>query len=202
VVSEGALVPEGHLAVGLAGRGGFASLVRFEANDEDRRIGLSELMRIALGVSGARVAAVVAVAETAGLVGAALRRSPAVAAGEGEERFAFPGIRDWLSFTGERAHRESASLVAGVVAEAGSAYDPWLRPLAPGSGLVGHLHAAVFGYRPLRKGRIDLVPSVAGLFDGQPLLGVLHLICDPRGFSGAGESEFYRGAVWVAPVRT
>ena len=65
---------------------------------------------------------------------------------------------------------------------------------------MGHLHAAVFPYRPLRKGRIALKPSVTELFDGQSLQAVLHLISDSRAFNGAGESEFFRGAVWIAPL--
>ncbi|MEI6338932.1 MAG: anti-sigma factor antagonist, partial [Verrucomicrobiota bacterium] len=75
---------------------------------------------------------------------------------------------------------------------------PLLRPL--GANLLGHFHAACFPYRPLQKGRIDLQPSVAGLFEGFNLQAVLHLLSDPREFIGAGESEFLRGALWIAPV--
>lgn len=200
MLSEGALVPEGQLVLGLSAQGTFASLLRFEANDEDRRIGITELMQTALEASGANAAVVVAVTETAGLVGATLRQSP-MANGDGqEERFGFPQIREWLSFTSERSFRDTTSLIVGVVAKPGSAIDALLRPLARGNELLGHLHAAVFPYRPLRKGRIDLQPAVAGLFDGQSLQSVLHLISDPRGFNGAGESELYRGAVWIAPI--
>ncbi|MBB5033923.1 STAS domain-containing protein [Prosthecobacter vanneervenii] len=202
MLSEGALVPEGQLVLGLSAQGSFSSLLRFEANDEDRRSGLTELMQTALESSGANAAVVVAVTETAGLVGASLRQSPASEAGAANERFGFPQIRDWLSFTSERSFRDSTSLVVGVIARPGSAFDALLRPLARGTDLLGHLHAAVFPYRPLRKGRIDLQPAVTSLFDGQALQSVLHLISDPRGFNGAGESEFYRGAVWTAPIIT
>lgn len=200
MLSEGALVPEGQLVLGLSAKGSFTSLLRFEANDEDRRIGITELMQTALEASGANAAVIVAVSETAGLVGATLRQSPAAAAGTQDGRFSFPQIRDWLSFTSERSFRDTTSLIVGVVAKPETAFDALLRPLAPGSGLLGHLHAAVFPYRPLRKGRIDLQPAVTSLFDGQSLQSVLHLISDPRGFTGAGESELYRGAVWIAPL--
>lgn len=202
MLSEGALVPEGQLVLGLSAQGTFASLLRFEANDEDRRIGLTELMQTALESSGASAAVVVAVTETAGLVGASLRQSPTSDTGAANERFSFPQIRDWLSFTSERSFRDSTSLMVGVISKPGSAFDALLRPLARGTELLGHLHAAVFPYRPLRKGLIDLQPAVTSLFDGQALQSVLHLICDPRGFNGAGESEFYRGAVWIAPIIT
>ncbi len=200
MLSEGALVPEGHLVLGLSAKGSFTSLLRFEANDEDRRIGLTELMQTALEASGANAAVVVAVTETAGLVGATLRQSPTSNAAPNDERFGFPQIREWLSFTSERSFRDTNSLMVGVIAKPGTAFDALLRPLASGPGLLGHLHAAVFPYRPLRKGRIDLKPAVTSLFDGQSLQNVLHLICDPRGFTGAGESELYRGAVWIAPL--
>ncbi len=184
--------------LGLSAKGSFTSLLRFEANDEDRRIGITELMQTALEASGANAAVVVAVTETAGLVGATLRQSPT--SDTHEERFRFPQIREWLSFTSERSFRGTTSLIVGVIAKPGTPFDALLRPLASGSDLIGHLHAAVFPYRPLRKGRIDLKPAVTSLFDGQSLQSVLHLISDPRGFNGAGESELYRGAVWIAPI--
>jgi hypothetical protein len=200
LLSEGALVPEGHLVLGLSAKGSFTSLLRFEANDEDRRIGITELMQTALESSGTNAAVIVAVTETAGLVGATLRQSPTSNAGAEAERFSFPQIREWLSFTSERSFRDTTSLIVGVIAKPGTAFDALLRPLSSGTALIGHLHAAIFSYRPLRKGRIDLKPAVTSLFDGQSLQSVLHLICDPRGFNGAGESELYRGAVWIAPI--
>lgn len=200
MLSEGALVPEGHLVLGLSAKGSFTSLLRFEANDEDRRIGITELMQTALESSGANAAVIVAVNETAGLVGATLRQSPTATAAAQDERFRFPQIREWLSFTSERSFRDTTSLIVGVIAKPGAAFEALLRPFASGTALIGHLHAAVFPYRPLRKGRIDLHPAVISLFDGQSLQNVLHLISDPRGFNGAGESELYRGAVWIAPI--
>ena len=137
--------------------------------------------------------------ETSGLVGATLQKSPAPA-GTREARFGFPQIRDWLSFTSERAYRDSTSLIVGVVARPGTALDPLLRPL--GSPLLlAHVHAAAFPYRPLRKGRIELAPAVADLFEGQALQGMLHLLADSREFNGAGDSEFFRGALWIAPAQ-
>ncbi|HVU23878.1 MAG TPA: STAS domain-containing protein [Opitutus sp.] len=198
VVSQGALVPEGHLLVGLAGTGTFSLLARFEATAEARTIGLTELAQTALELSGANAAAIVAVAETSCLVGASLRQSPATG-GEGE-RFAFPQIREWLSFTSERAFRDSTSLLVGVVAKPGTALDPLLRPLGREAGVVAHVHAASFPYRPLRKGRIELPAAVNELFDGQALQAVLHLLADARDVNGAGEGEFFRGALWIAPI--
>jgi anti-anti-sigma factor len=199
VVSQGAYVPEGYLLLGLrADDAPFSTLARFEAKPEARTIRLSDLAQTALELSGASVAVFVAITETAGLVGATLRKSPAPAS-ETDARFTYPGIRDWLSFTSERAFRDSTSLVVGVVARPGTALAPLLRPLGSPS-LLGHVHAAAFPYRPLRKGRIDLKKSVDELFEGQGLQAILHLLADPREINGAGDSEFFRGALWIAPV--
>jgi hypothetical protein len=74
-----------------------------------------------------------------------------------------------------------------------------VRPLGTG-GLSGHVHAAAFPFRPLRKGEIEFKDSVTSLFEHEQLLGVLHLLHDDRGPAGAGQSEFVRGACWAGPI--
>ncbi|HKF25183.1 MAG TPA: hypothetical protein VKB24_04380, partial [Candidatus Acidoferrum sp.] len=56
-------------------------------------------------------------------------------------------------------------------------------------------------YRPVPKGKIGLKESVRALFEGQSLEGILHLLSDDRGETGGRESEFVRGACWIAPIR-
>jgi hypothetical protein len=138
------------------------------------------------------------IAESAGLMGAALRRSPAGGSGP---LFHHPQIREWLSFTPERAYARSLVLVAGVVAAAEhAALAPLLRPLGGPASLAGHFHAAAFSYRPLQKGPIELQPTVAAIFEAETLQGVLHLLNDDRPITGGGESEFVRGACWLGPI--
>lgn len=196
-VTKGELLPEGRLMLGLHGKGEFPILARFEAAPEFRTVGLAELAAAALDFSGANVVVVAAITETAGLVGTALRQSPARPSTG--SRFEFPEIRNWLAFSNERVFRDSTSLVVGVAARPGSPYDALLRPL--GSNILGHFHAAAFPYRPLQKGFIELSPTVSSLFDGNTINAVLHLLADTREFSGAGESEFLRGALWISPVQ-
>jgi len=193
VLSEGSLVPEGFLPLGLRGEGEFPLLARFEAEGS---VGLSELAENALAFAESETAVVVALTETSGLVGASLRKSPATAA-RGEEPLGFPQIRDWLNFTTERAFRDSTSLIVGVVSRQPAPH-PLLRPI--GTGLQGHFHAASFPYRPLQKGTINLATSVSEIFEAHNLQAVLHLLADTREFSGAGESEFLRGALWISPA--
>ncbi len=195
---QGGFVPRGHLPVGLRGEGPFHRLARFAVRPEAPGVPLSELAATALELSGAEAVALVLYAETAGLVGATLRRP--LDASSPPDRFAFPQIRDWLSFTPERAHRDGTSLVVGVAARPGHALSPWLRPLRPDLPLRGHFHAAAFPYRPIRKGRLELPATIAELFENASPQAVLHLLADTRDIHGAGESEFHRGALWFAPV--
>ncbi len=195
LLAEQALVPAAWMVSGLVAEGTPQLLLRFEATGATGRISLREIARTALENAGG-AAAFVLVAETAGLVGAALRRAPAA---DGVDPFAFPAVRDWLSFTSERAHRDTTSIVVGLVAAAGGPLDASLRPLD--EGLLAHAHAVVFPYRPIRKGAVALDATVRTLFEGGGLQAVLHLLRDTREPDGAGDSEFLRGACWIAPLQ-
>jgi hypothetical protein len=115
--------------------------------------------------------------------------------------FSHPGVRRRLRFTPERLYDRALALVVGVATRAadtpGAAF---LRPLGDGATPLGHFHAAAFAYKALSKGLISLEDTVASLFEEKTLLGILHLINDNREISGAGQSLFIRGAMWVSPV--
>ncbi len=195
VISQEQLVPSVWVTSGLSASGDFAQLLRFEATESARTIGLSELAEVCL--KEAPAALLVMIAEAAGLVGASLRVPPNQKI---EEPFAFPEIRNRLGFTSERAFRDGTALIVGVVASEGCSLQDRLRPI--GGGLLGHLHAAVFPYRPIQKGLISLEETVTTFFESQNLQSVLHLLNDSRSPGGAGESEFYRGACWVSPLES
>ena len=200
VVSAGALVPELNMLYGLVCEGSFAWLTRFEAKGGGRALTLADLADAALDIAASDTAGVVLVGESAGLMGAALRRSPALEA-VAAAPFTHPQVREWLSFTPERAFPRSVALVVGVVTRADRPeLTPLLRPLGTTPWPAGHFHAAAFSYRPLQKGRINLRPTVAALFEAETLQGVLHLLNDDRAIVGTGQSEFVRGACWIAPV--
>lgn len=200
LVSSGALVPEVKMLYGLVCAGSFARLVRFERNEGAGPVTLAELADAGLEIAASDTAGIVMVAESAGLVGAALRRSPALEPAAAAP-FGYPEIREWLSFTPERAFPRSLALVVGVAARVDQPpLPPLLRPLSAQPWPAGHFHAAAFSYRPLPKGVIDVQPTVSTLFEAETLQGILHLLADRRAISGAGESEFVRGACWIAPI--
>lgn len=199
MVSTGSLIPELQLLHGIIFEGEFGVLIRFEANTETESVSLSELAGALFDVVEADAIGLVMVAESAGLIGAALRRSPALEQA-GSSAFEFPEVRQRLSLTSEHVFSGSQALVAGILTRnsANDHLSPVLRPL--GGGMFGHLHAAAFSYRAIPKGRIDLKTSIAALFETQTIQGVLHLLNDERERVGVGQSEFYRGACWLAPI--
>src|SRR5215472_2180520 len=209
VVAGGNSTPEAQICYGIICQGStpqpFSHLVRFEAKKEAGAIGIDEISEAVIKIAATARLGLVMVAEAASLVGAALRRSPAQPASE-SVRFQFPEIRDWLTFTGDRAYIRCVALVVGV-ALAGDAGElaPMVRSLEHAGAnatrpMTGHFHAAAFSYRPLQKGKIDLTRTVKGLFEEQALQGVLHLLSEYRTIGGAGQSEFVRGACWIAPI--
>ena len=200
-VTEASLVPELSLLYGLVARGAFRHLLRFEAAASPRgTLGLSSLLNAALENTAAGAAGFVILAESAGLVGATLRQSPALAGGRSP--WEFPAIRDWLSFTTERTDERSVILITGFAVRTPSpAAAPFLRPLgSTAAPLPAHCHAAVFPYRPLPKGRLDLMESVTSLLGTDSAQTVLHLMSDDRPFEGLGETDLMRGACWVGPL--
>jgi anti-anti-sigma factor len=195
MIGSGTFVPNLTALYGIACEGTFAKLVRFEGADP---VALSTIVETCLEISGADTAGVVVLAESAGLMGAILKRAPLQAG----KLFAYPDIRQWLSFSPERCFPHALALIAGVASVAApDALRPFVRPLGSRSRVNGHFHAATFGYRPLQKGNIEMKPAIRGLFEAGGLQGVLHLLADDRESSASGESELLRGACWVSPVK-
>jgi anti-anti-sigma factor len=201
LVARGAEAPEVKVLYALACEGSFTRLARFDVA-EGEAISLANLTASCLEISGAEVAGLVIVAESAGLVGAALRCSPVIDGPDGRASlFAHPDIRSWLTFTAEPAFPCALTLVVGVVARSRAGGAPArLRALGPDASPAGHLHAAAFSFRPLKKGRLDLKETVATLFHAESLLSILHLLHDDREIASAGQSHFVRGACWIGPI--
>lgn len=182
-----------------------ARLVRFEPANERRPLGFSQLVEQVLTTLETDLAGMTFIAETSGLIGAALKRAPTSEPVAGAGLFAHPEIRQWLSFTPEHMHPRTLALVTGVAArsresEPVRALRPWLRPLFGPASPWGHFHAAVFSYRALKKGKLDLETTARSLFESEALHAVLHLLGDDREIIGVGESEFVSGACWATPI--
>lgn len=198
-VGLGGRVPTAQLVSGLVCGGGFSLLKRFSSPSEDEPIALSELAGASLEGVSSQTAGLVMVAETTGLVGAWLRRSPGIVLSS--MYLDVQGVRAWLGTTPQPIHQGTTVLLAGVVSRRPDPLlAPHLRPLAAGSELVGHLHAVVFTYRPVPQRTVVLRSLVTRLFAQQRVRGLLHLLGDDRGAAGAGQSAFRRGLCWSGPI--
>ncbi len=203
-MARGDFRPTVQMLYGVQCRGKFQQLLRFTPSEGSDRVRLSTLAGECLSYSALGAAGIVLIAESAGLVGAALKRSPVVM-NDAQDMFQHPAVRDWLTFAPEPVHSRSLALVVGVAVRAPpdaalAELVPLRRPMNAAGDLLGHFHAAVFSYRPLKKRSLDLVQTVATLFESEDLRAVLHLLSDFRPLSGAGESEFTGGAAWVGRI--
>lgn len=199
---EADFVPRMQVLYGLACTGSFTRLLRFQAVEDRKDLDLGELCRVVMEQMEAPLACVVVAAESAGLIGAGLRRSPATGP-QPDAPFSYPAMRDWLSFMSERLDAGSLVLTAGVLADRDRAPEflrPFLRPVAGFDSPLGHLHAAPFKYRPLQKGLIELEKTVRPLFEGESAQGIVHLLADDRDPGNIEQSKLVRGACWFAPL--
>lgn len=203
VIAEGQMVPEAEMLWGLFAEGTFATELRFEAAESATgALAMAQVLELALDTADGAPVAVAMVAETAQLVGAALRSLDTLR-DAATPMFAFPGVRDRLLFTSEPAWTNAVALVVGVACrQAPASLAALLRPAVADGSILAHLHAAAFPYRPLRKGRVELGATLAHLFEDQSVRALLHLVHDWRMPSGAGQSEFTRGVVWTAPLES
>lgn len=200
IVGDGTVSPRAVLASGLTCEGEYSKLVRFSPKPDVDAVPLSEVAGVCLDAVGGNAAGVVIAAETLGLSGARIRRSPAAPDASPLE-FEVSALRDWLSFTPERPSALTTTLAAGVIARSPEGpLAAHLRPLGWTGNLYGHFHAAVFSYRPLPQRTVDLGILARALFKDHQLRDVLHLVWDDRGEDGVAESTLVRGVGWAAPI--
>lgn len=202
-IKTGSYIPELKVLYGLSCEGDPSHQLNFEASGASGAISCSNLLeRIAsyreLGEFDSM--GLVIVGETNGLVGTALIRSP-LSNKVNTSPFTFPEIRENVNLTTEKAFPRMLALAVGIITRQPSPeLVPFVRPLRPGSVWQGHIHCAVFPYRPLKKKNLDLADTISTLYVNGQVQGLLHLIYDDRKNIGAGESEFIQGNCWVGGI--
>ena len=202
-VARGELVPEVEVLYAITFEGAFSHLLRFRPGKGGEPVPLSALVATGVDTYGGEPFGFVAVAESAGLVGASLRSSPVGREGS-DPLFSHESARAHFSFTPVREHDRGTVLAVGVAGRrVPEPLAPFLRPLSRAgerSGLLAHVHAAAFTFRALPDGVLPLPSTVSSLFEEQHLVTLLHLLDDDRDISGSGESVFLSGGVWMAPL--
>jgi anti-anti-sigma factor len=186
-------IPKLHVLTGLFLKGDFVQQICFEMRPP-HTLSAAELVSHALAAVGGRIIGFVAVVEAARICGSALRKIRA----SGEVGQTMRG----LAFRKEPLVWDADSLVmlGGVATAKGtSSLGGWLQPWLREPDLLGCAHAAVFSYRPLRKGYLRLKETVDKIFD-QDLQGVVQLDEEGAAVDREGRSQFRRGSLWVSSV--
>ncbi len=197
MLSSGKLIASLTELYGLHFTGKFSHILRFDSKISNATIGISELVAGINKLSKFNNFAIVMVAESGGLIGTSLNSSPV----DGKRIFDFPEIKDTFNFTTEPAYNEMLSLSVGCFSFAENEENKrFLRPMKTNSGIIGHIHSAVFPYVPLKKTNISLSETIDQLFHNSELTDILHLANDTREITGLGESQFVNGFCWIVPI--
>jgi hypothetical protein len=183
----------------LSAKGSPGLLMRFQPRQRGSALSLSELIGEGFQHLKSDAICLVGLMEIDGLVGAALQRSPGQIK-QSDSPGLFPEVRDWISFCGDRLHRQQQALV--VAFATCSNRHPLARFLpATGKGEINiHAHALVLPYRALPQGQIDCHEIITTALAELEPLNLLHLLQDNRATSGLGESAFIRGACWFGAI--
>lgn len=200
LVGTGQFVPTLRVADALRATGTFSHLIRFQPESSGTALNIEQLLDGAFATTGARSVAAVILAEIDGLVGMTWAKSPGLIAA-GSKPAEFPAVREWLSFSGERVHGGELALVVAFASTEAMPQGVSIPALPSRKGWRLHAHAAVFPFRPLPNGAIELTATVQQLFAGAAPQALLHLVEDDRPALGLGHSAFIRGACWCAPIQ-
>ncbi|MBF0498459.1 MAG: STAS domain-containing protein [Deltaproteobacteria bacterium] len=199
MIGESSFIPEAQVLYMMAGTGDFPFFMEFQGQEEGMDIPLSAIGDVAMEVCGADAVSFACLGEVSGLVGYGYRRSPVLAA-HPDEIFSYPSILDWIHYRSEPACQGAITLAVGIASRRVDMLASFTRPLDRDKSILGHVHAAVFPYRPLAGGYQELRECLEVLFQGQEPIGLIHLLSDLQRINGAGESKLARGICWTSPI--
>ncbi len=200
LISENNYIPGMLVIQSLYCSGQMSHLLRFSPNADKQFFTVNQLASGILSITRSKAAGFVILGEIEGIVGATMIQSPGLYSGV--EKISFPDIRDWISFTGERAFTGQQALIFGIACKKEVNEVPELLTVPdPESTVASHVHAVVFTYQPIQNGNIDLKTTLKKFFDGPPPRAIMHLVNDVRPAVGLGETTLVRGACWFAHIK-
>jgi len=198
-LKSGKLIPEIQVLYGLFFNDGFDRLLHFDHHDMHHTISFSGLIDHISKITGYTTFALVVVAETAGLVGVSITKSPFEHTPE--KIFSYPEVKENVHFTVEAEHARQLAVITGVFTFGeNKSLLPFCRPLGKNAEISGHAHAAVFSFHQLKKADVDLASAIRNCFENERLIDVMRLLNDDRDVIGIGESRLINGTCWVGKV--
>ena len=195
-LSSGKYIPEINALFAIRAEGEFGDRIIFEPAGGSLSITLHTLVDVLFRITGYKKFTLLMAAESDGLIGMRLRKSPV----NDPTLLELPGLADNLFFTTEPAYSRMLTVSFGYFEKGNPAPPKWLRSLNHGSDTAGHLHTAVFPYQPLRKTKPDYHEIIRSLFGDSEVHDILHLLNDTREINGLGDSRFKNGICWIGQI--
>lgn len=197
-VQSGRFIPSIESLFTILVEGTFTEEIVFESMESEHSIQLNHIISKISEITGHKSFAMMMIAESQGLIGMSLRRSP-VGSGPMLE---FPDIRDNIYYTTEPAHPRMLTVSFGYFdSQPDEEMQKVLRPISPESEIHGHVHTAVLPYKPLRKDESSYEKILKSLFGSSVIQDILHLLNDSREINGLGDSLFKNGICWIGKTK-
>ncbi|MCK5821265.1 MAG: STAS domain-containing protein [Bacteroidales bacterium] len=196
-VMSGKFIPAIESLFSIQVEGAFSDAITFEPTESEQSIQLNHIVSQLAKITGHSKFAMLMIAESQGLIGMSLRKSPV----NNKLMMEFPAIRDSIYYTTEPIHHRMLTVSFGYFdSDPDHELQKALRPIAAGARLQGHLHTAIFPYQPLRKDEISYENILLSLFGSSEVQDILHLLNDTREINGLGDSHFKNGTCWIGRI--
>ena len=196
-VQSGQFVPAIESLFSIQVEGAFTEVIAFESLGSEQNIQLNHIVSKLSEISGQGKFALLMIAESQGLIGMSLRKSPV----GGDPMLEFPAIRDNIFYTTEPIHPRMLTVSFGYFdSQPDQELEKILRPISPDASLLGHIHTAVFPYQPIRKDEKSYDNILLSLFSSSEVQDILHLLNDTREINGLGDSNFKNGTCWIGRI--
>ena len=193
-------IPRFRVLQALEAKGSMSHLIRFKPDAVSQNFSVSALIDKCHNLLQSDNILFVILAESDGVLGAHLIQSPTLI--NNSVRVEGIGLREWLTFTGERAFIGDQVLAVGFASlKPNQSLKPLLRQPSIDDEWFLHIHAAVFPYQPIQNGLLDLQTQLSRFLNGPPPKALMHLINDQRPEAGLGQTRFSRGAVWCSAIK-
>lgn len=196
-VLSGRFVPAIESLFSIQVEGAFTEAITFESMGSEHSIQLNHIVSQLAKITGHNKFSMLMIAESQGLIGMSLRKSPV----GNNLMLEFPAIRDSIYYTTEPIHNRMLTVSFGYFdSQPDKELQNALRPIAQGAKLHGHIHTAIFPYQPLRKDEISYENILLSLFGSSEVQDILHLLNDTREINGLGDSHFKNGTCWIGRI--
>lgn len=189
----------------VAFQGNFNLVVRFKAKDRGIGISLNDVYKSLFAIcermeSFKGLIAIVLCAETVGLLGASLKKSPISenVSHDGLDILAKENLKEWLHFPAELHHKNKTICAVGLSLESeneANFSNTLIHSLFHVSNnkpdILSHNHGSIFDFMPLTPNSFDIEEEISKVIQNSKCVAVQHLL---------EKSKLYEGIVGICVI--